>query len=134
MIEAFDHVRHLAAAHHLARALHVVAELGVADLVGAEGTPIDVVALGVGADQDAFVPGDAPPRGGGDLRARWSDRPPHRGVAAPALRPPGLVAGVRAARRWFRVPSAWFANHRREGHAERDTHRVPAALSVTVFA
>jgi hypothetical protein len=54
VIEAFEHVRHLAAAHHLASALHVVAELGVADLVGAEGTPIDVVALGVGADQDAL--------------------------------------------------------------------------------
>jgi len=54
VIEATDHVRHVAAGHHLARALHVVAELGVADLVGAEGTPIDVVALGVGADQDAL--------------------------------------------------------------------------------
>ena len=53
-LDAFEQVRQLAASHHLVRSLHVVAELGVADLVDAEGAPIDVVALGVGADRGSL--------------------------------------------------------------------------------
>jgi hypothetical protein len=53
-VAAFEQLRQLAASHHVVRSLHVVAELGVADLVEPEGTSIDVVALGVGADADAL--------------------------------------------------------------------------------
>jgi hypothetical protein len=53
-IKAFDLVRQLAASQYLVRALHVAAELNVADAVGEAGTPIATVAQSVGADADAL--------------------------------------------------------------------------------
>jgi SAM-dependent methyltransferase len=51
---SFDLVRQMAASHYLVRSLHVVAELGVADVVGEAPRPISEVAAQVGADADAL--------------------------------------------------------------------------------
>ena len=49
-MQAFDLVRQLSASQYLVRALHVVVELGVADVVGEDVTPLADVASGAGAD------------------------------------------------------------------------------------
>ena len=54
-MQAFDLVRQLSASQYLVRALHVVAELGVADAVEDGGTAIGDVAVTVGADSDALM-------------------------------------------------------------------------------
>jgi SAM-dependent methyltransferase len=54
-MQAFDLVRQLAASQYLVRALHVVVELGVADVVGDDVTPVADVASAVGADADALL-------------------------------------------------------------------------------
>jgi hypothetical protein len=51
-LQAFDLVRQLAASHYLVRSLHVAAELGVADAVVPEGSPIEQIAAKVGAVPD----------------------------------------------------------------------------------
>jgi SAM-dependent methyltransferase len=53
-MQAFDKVRQLAASQYLVRALHVAADLGVADAVAAEPVPIATVAERVGANADAL--------------------------------------------------------------------------------
>ena len=50
----FELVQQLSAAYFASRALHVVAELGVADYVGGGATPLPVVARAAGADEDAL--------------------------------------------------------------------------------
>ncbi len=54
-MQAFDLVRQLSASQYLVRSLHVVAELGVADVVGDDVTPVGNVAIRVGADADALM-------------------------------------------------------------------------------
>ncbi|HEV7265306.1 MAG TPA: methyltransferase [Falsiroseomonas sp.] len=50
----FELVQQLSAAYFVSRALHAVAELGVADAVGEEATPLPAVASATGADADAL--------------------------------------------------------------------------------
>ena len=53
-VRAFDLVQQLAASHYLVRALHVAAELGLADAVSGDSTAIVPLATRVGADPDAL--------------------------------------------------------------------------------
>lgn len=53
-MQAFDLVRQLSASQYLVRSLHVVAELGVADVIGERPLPVAEVAARVGADADAL--------------------------------------------------------------------------------
>jgi SAM-dependent methyltransferase len=53
-MQSFDLVRQLAASQYLVRALHVAAELGVADAIGEQAVPISDVANTVAADPDAL--------------------------------------------------------------------------------
>lgn len=50
----FEVVQQLSGSYFVSRALHIAAELGVADSLGAEATPVGTVAQGVGADPDAL--------------------------------------------------------------------------------
>lgn len=52
---AFDMVRQLAASQYLVRCLHVVAELGIADEVGDQATPVLDIARRTGTDHDALT-------------------------------------------------------------------------------
>jgi hypothetical protein len=54
-MQAFDLVRQLAASHYLVRALHVAADLGVADNVEIGGSSVTTVAGKVSADADALL-------------------------------------------------------------------------------
>ena len=53
-MQAFDLVRQLAASQYLVRSLHIAAELGVADAIEAERTPLVAVASKVKVDADAL--------------------------------------------------------------------------------
>jgi len=52
--KAFDLVRQMAASHYLVRSLHVVAELGIADGIGEDATPIADIARRSGSNVDAI--------------------------------------------------------------------------------